>query len=84
MSITLAPELERELSSEAERCGMSLPDYVQRLLLSARDAVGRLETGADLVAYWRANQLIGTRTEIEDSAAHARAIRDQAQRRIRD
>ncbi|HEX6900290.1 MAG TPA: hypothetical protein VF789_11275 [Thermoanaerobaculia bacterium] len=40
-------------------------------------------TGADLVAYWQAEGLVGTRPDIADSQAHAREIRRQAERRER-
>ena len=39
-------------------------------------------TGADLVAYWEREGLIGTRPDIKDSLEHARAIRRKAERRI--
>jgi predicted DNA-binding antitoxin AbrB/MazE fold protein len=37
--------------------------------------------GADLVAYWKKKGLIGTRPDITDSVAHARALRRQAETR---
>lgn len=40
-------------------------------------------TGADLVAYWEREGLIGTRPDITDSHKHARAIRRKAERRNR-
>ncbi len=40
-------------------------------------------TGADLVAYWEREGLIGTRPDIKDSLEHARAIRRKAERRTR-
>jgi hypothetical protein len=80
MSITLdlPQELESELATEATQLGLSLTEYVLRLL-STRSLVGQLPTtGAELVAYWQREDVIGTRPEITDSQAHARQIRRQA------
>jgi hypothetical protein len=86
MSITLdlPQELESELATEATTLGVSLAEYVLRLL-STRSLVGPMPTsGAELVAYWRREGVIGTRPEITDSQAHARQIRHKAERRIRE
>lgn len=40
-------------------------------------------TGAELLAYWQSEGLIGTRTDIVDGPAHARDLREQAQERTR-
>ncbi len=37
--------------------------------------------GAELVAYWLREGLIGTRPDLSDSQLHARQLRDRAQRR---
>jgi predicted DNA-binding antitoxin AbrB/MazE fold protein len=39
--------------------------------------------GAELVAYWEKKGVIGTRPDITDSVAHARALRRQAETRHR-
>ena len=86
MSITLdlPQELECELATEATQLGLSLVEYVLRLL-STRSLVSQLPTtGAELVAYWQREGVIGTRPEITDSQAHARQIRHQAERRLRE
>jgi hypothetical protein len=86
MSITLdlPQELERELATEATQMGLSLAEYVLRLL-STRSLVGPLPTtGAELVAYRQREGIIGTRPDITDSQAHARQIRHQAERRRRE
>jgi hypothetical protein len=86
MSITLGlpQELESELATEATKLGVSLAEYVLRLL-STRSLLGPMPTsGAELVAYWRREGVIGTRPEITDSQAHARQIRHKAERRIRE
>jgi hypothetical protein len=82
MSITLElpPELEEEISREAARLNLSVSEYALRLLLSARPAEAALQTGADLVAYWEREGVIGSRPEITDSQAHAREVRTAAGR----
>ena len=82
--LDLPQELESELAIEATRLGLSLTEYVLRLL-STRSIVGQLPTtGAELVAYWQREGVIGARPDITDSQAHARQIRHQAERRLRE
>jgi len=83
MSITLdlPQELEDELSAEAAQLGLSLPDYVLRILSTGLIVGKRPKTGAELVDYWQNEGLIGTRPDIPDSQAHARSIRERAERR---
>ena len=86
MSITLdlPQELESELATEAAQLGLPLSEYVLRLL-SMRSLVGQVPTtGADLVAYWQREGVIGMRSDIVDSQVHARQIRHKAERRIRE
>lgn len=80
LTVELPDDLAAELADEAARAGMSLPDYAIHLLTS-RPPAGVVRTGADLVAFWQAEGLVGTRPEITDSPAHARQLREQAQRR---
>lgn len=83
MSITLdlPEELESELSAEAARLGLSLPEYALRLLAGARTGEDRPQSGAELIEYWRVEELIGARPDIGDSQAHARQLRERAERR---
>ena len=86
MSITLdlPQELESALATEATQMGLSLAEYVLRLL-STRSLVGPSPTtGAELVAYWQREGVIGTRPAITDSQAHARQLRHKAEKRIRE
>lgn len=84
MSITLdlPEELAGELSAEAARLGLPLPEYVLRLLATSRVLANRPETGAALVEYWQAEGLSGTRPDINDSQTHASQLRDRAERRL--
>lgn len=81
--LDLPAELEAELTGEAARLGLSLPEYVQRLLAGGRALRPAPRNGAELLAYWQAEGLIGTRPEIADPSAQARSLREQAQRRPR-
>ena len=86
MSITLdlPQELESELATEATQLGLPLSEYVLRLL-STRSLVGPSPTnGAELVAYWQREGVIGTRPDIMDSQVHARQLRHKAERRRRE
>ena len=79
--LELPAQLEAELAAEAARLGQTLPEYALRLLTEACGS--RARTGAELVAYWQREGLLGTRTDVTDAPAHARALREQAQRRER-
>lgn len=80
-TIELPDDLADALTDEASRLGLSLPDYAVRLLTSARPSSTSLRSGADLVAFWQAEGLAGSRPDIADSQSEARRLRDQAQRR---
>ena len=80
LKLELSKDLERQLAAEAGRLGLAVEQYALELLRSAA-ASQRPTTGADLVAYWRREGLIGSSPEIPDSQAHARDLRERAQRR---
>lgn len=85
MSITLQlpPELESELAAEAAKLGLSLHEYALRLLSASRAPGSQPRDGAELVAYWQAAALIGTRPDIVDALAHARTLRSECEQRKR-
>ena len=72
----LTPELESELTAEAAQHGPPLPDYALKLLGRGRTQRPTFLTGAELVAYWQHEGLVGTRPDILDAGAHARSIRE--------
>ncbi len=86
MSITLElpPELASVLAAEARERGLSVTDYVLHLLARGAPRAPTCKTGAELVAYWQSEGLIGTRADITDSSEHARKLRRQAETRKRD
>lgn len=81
LTLDLPDDLEATLAQEAARLGLSVPDYALRLLTTARPPAPDVRTGADLVAYWQAEGLAGSRPDLLDSPAEARRLREQAQRR---
>ena len=94
-TLEITPEQERQLETEAHRRNMDAADYAKTLLFGERlPTVSEEEmlplsgplppvngTGADLVAYWEREGLIGTRPDIKDSQKHAREIRRKAESR---
>ena len=80
-TVELPDDLAEALKEEASRLGLSLPDYAVRLLTSARPSAASAHSGTDLVAFWRAEGLVGSRSDVADSQYEARRLRDQAQRR---
>ena len=87
MSITLdlPQELEKELADEAARLNLSLSEYAVRVLTTGRvaGAAPQSRTGAELVAYWQSEGIVGSRPDIADSQAHARTLRHEAETRAR-
>lgn len=87
LTIDLPKDLERELAAEAAQLGLPLGEYAVRVLagnrIGAAAAVGVPQTGAELVAFWEQANVIGSRTDIQDPAAHARELRGQAENRAR-
>jgi len=81
--LDLSPELESQLTAEAHRMGLPLEEYVKQVLLSRRAPELRCGSGSELVSYWRDEGVIGTRQDIPDSQAHARALRQHAEQRER-
>jgi hypothetical protein len=69
--LDLPAELESELAAETSRLGLPLSEYVLRLLAGGRAPSPAPRTGAELLAYWQGEGLIGTRQEIADNSANA-------------
>lgn len=83
LTLEIPQELERELTTEAARLGLPLPEYARRLLAAGCAPAASPANGAELLAYWRREGVIGSRSDILDSQKHARAIRRRAERRSR-
>lgn len=81
ISLNLPPELEKELSREASRLKLPLSEYILRILSTRQVIENPPKTGAELIAYWQSEGVIGSRTDIIDSQTHARKLRQEAERR---
>jgi hypothetical protein len=98
LTLELTPEQEQQIEAEARRRNMDAASYAKALLFEEKAAEAGEEqmlppagplppangTGADLVAYWEREGLIGSRPDITDSLEHARAIRRKVGRRTRE
>jgi len=82
--LDLPQSLEKELSTEAAQLGLSLSEYVIRVLIAGRRVGQGIKSGADLVNYWHNEGLIGSRSDIVDSQEHARLLRRQAEQRVKE
>ncbi len=82
ITLKLPDELEAALVDEADRLKLPLSEYILRLLTSAQPQRAMPATGAELVAYWRREGLIGTRPGGVDSPEYARELRRRAERRL--
>ena len=80
LTLDLPEDLENELSAEAAQLGLTLPEYVLRVLSTGFTVDEKPKTGAELVEYWRSHGLVGARTDVTDSRLLAREIREQAER----
>lgn len=81
LTLELPEELEHKLTTEAARCGLPVERYALRLLANEPETKNQPGSGAELVAYWRNEGVIGSRPDIRDSQAHARELRRKAGRR---
>lgn len=82
ISLDLPGDLERRLAAEAARLGLTVAEYAVRILSGGRARPpAEILTGADVVAFWEREGVIGSRSDIDDAAEHARRIRAEAERR---
>ena len=81
ISLDLPQKLEQELSVEAGKVSLSLPEYILQLLVVRKSFENLPSSGAELVSYWQSEGLINSRPEIKDSQEYARQIRYVAEHR---
>lgn len=83
MSITLdlPKKLEAKLSAQASCAGMSVSDYVLRVLSEDKIPIVKIRNGAELMSYWTAEGVVGSRKDIKNSAQHAWTVRRRAETR---
>ncbi|MGE3540206.1 MAG: hypothetical protein AB7N91_22555 [Candidatus Tectimicrobiota bacterium] len=82
ITLELPEDLESALTTEATHLGLSLSEYTLQLLSTRVLPASMPVTGAELVAYWQREGVIGTRPDITDSHTHARQLRHRAERRL--
>jgi hypothetical protein len=83
LTLDLPPELESELNSEAADLHLPLSEYAIRLLATGYRPDPLPRNGAELVAYWQSEGVIGSRPDISDSLEHARGLPERAGKRER-
>ncbi len=82
VTLELPDDLAETLGAEAIRRGLSIGDYALCLLTPSTPRIPVKPSGTELVAYWEAQGLLGTRTDIADGQAEARRLREMAQNRL--
>jgi hypothetical protein len=81
ISLELPPELESELSTEASRLNLPVSEYILQVLAVRPLLSNPPNTGAELVAYWQAEGVVNSRSDIDDSQVYARHLRHEAETR---
>lgn len=81
LTLELPFDLEQRLATEATRLGLPLEQYALALLGRLPRLKESSKKGAELVAHWRREGVIGSRPDIEDSQTYAREMRARAERR---
>jgi hypothetical protein len=77
--VDLPAELETELADEANHLGLPMAEYIVRVLATGRTLLPSPRTGAELIAYWQSEGLVGSRADITDAPEHARKLREQGE-----
>ncbi len=64
ITLDLPQELEQELSVEAGKISLSLPEYILQLLAVRKSFENLPRSGAELVSYWQSEGLINSHPDI--------------------
>lgn len=83
VTLDLTPEEEAVLAAKARAKGLSLREYLQSQVRELA-TVPPVTIGAQIIAEWEREGIIGYRKDITDSRAYARRLRERAQTRDRD
>ncbi|KAA0225359.1 hypothetical protein FCG40_01355 [Fimbriimonadia bacterium ATM] len=81
LHVNLSKETQARLRARAEELGLKVEEYAAELLERSARMPARTITGAEAVAVWKREGVIGSRGDITDSVAHARRLRRKAERR---
>lgn len=79
--LDLPKDLEADLKEEAELAGVSLTEFVLRILEESQKMPALPRTGHELIEYWKSHGLIGSQAQVSDTPELSRLIREEAQRR---
>lgn len=85
--LELPSDLERDLEKAAARAGLPLAEYALQILEASRPSASEADpprTGAELLAVWEREGLLGGRPDIEDPVEYARELRQRNQTRRHD
>jgi hypothetical protein len=80
LTVELPADLEAVLADEAAQSGIPLSEYVTQILSVGRRRRKPL-TGAEAVALWEKEGIIGMRSDITDPETYARELRARAETR---
>ncbi len=82
LTIELTPEQEAALLAQAKAAGLDATEYAKQLIASDLAAERRPMTGAEMIAYWEQEGVIGSYGDPDiDAPELARRIRERAQTR---
>jgi hypothetical protein len=85
LTIELTPEQEAALQAQAQAAGMEASEYARELLASDLASARRPMTGAEMIAHWEQEGVIGSYGDPDvDSPELARRIRERAGTRQKD
>jgi hypothetical protein len=84
--LELPIDLERDLEKAAARAGLPLAEYALQILEANRVSTPETapRTGAELLAVWEQEGLLGGRPDIENPVEYARELRQRNQNRRHD
>ena len=83
LTLEIPEDLQEELAAEAAELKLPLAEYALRVLAFGRPLRDLPKTGAELIAYWEREGVIGSRPDIKDSQKHARKLRAEASKRTK-
>jgi hypothetical protein len=87
LTVEMPADLEQRLQAEAARRGLTLGDFALQLLEESAPAAQPLTKGAQVIAQWEREGVLGIwgdREDIGDSSEYARKLRRRAESRLEE
>ena len=87
LTLDLPGDVTRKMEEAAAQRGMPLSEFAAEFLAShfvPRADTAASRSGAEILAIWQKEGLLGEGPDIEDPVAFARELRERNQRRIHD